>query len=142
MASGDDSDDVLSRLPRTRPARRSTHRAAASDGAGGEADAKPRPAAKPKAAAKPRATAKPKASTKPRATAAAEPRPTAAEQQSGPAGREPVEPAPDAVRGPIEPPSATEIVQSAVQAASDLAHVGLAIGREALRAARSKLPRP
>jgi len=129
MVGGDDSDDVLSHLPKTRPARRSARRATAGEGA----PATPKTASK-RAPSRPKATAA-KAAPKPAAKA----KPKAARPKAKPAP--PPAPAPPPERRPIEPPSAGEIAQSAVQAASDLAHVGLAIGREALRAARSKLPR-
>jgi hypothetical protein len=144
MASADEPDDVLSRLPRNRPARRSARRGPAS--ADGEAPAKPASRAKPKAAAssaakpraraKPKAAAKPAARAKPKAAASPPPRPAAAPPRPEP------EPVPRSARRPIEPPSGTEILQSAVQAAGDLAAVGITVGREALKAVVSRLPRP
>jgi hypothetical protein len=131
MADDDDADDVLSRLPKTRPARRSTRRAPAdgtSPTASAPAKAKAAPkrtAAKPTATAKAKAAAKAKPKTPPKPVAAAPP---------------PPEPTPESVRKPIEPPSGSEILHTAVQAAGDIAQVGLVIGREALKAARSKLP--
>ena len=104
MAGDDDADDVLARLPKTRPARRSARRDAPQT-------AKRAPA---KRAAKP--AAKPPTSVRP----APEPQPPA--------------------RGPIEPPTAGEIVHTAVAAAGDLARVGLLVGRELLKAVRSRLP--
>jgi hypothetical protein len=46
------------------------------------------------------------------------------------------------VRGPIAPPSSGEILQSAAQAAGDLARVGVVVGREALKSVLKRLPRP
>jgi len=129
MVGGDDSDDVLSHLPKTRPARRSARRATAGEGAAATPEAAPKRAPARSKATAAKAAPKPAAKAKPKTRPKAKPAP-------------PPEPAPPSERRPIEPPSAGEIAQSAVQAASDLAHVGLAIGREALRAARSKkLPR-
>lgn len=127
MAADDDSDDVLSRLPKTRPARRSTRRASAQAGAQPAAE---RAAAKPRTAAKPKPKTAAKAAPKPRAKAAPKPKAVT------PAPPPPAE----AVRKPIEPPTGSEILHTAVQAAGDIAQVGLVIGREALKAARSKLP--
>jgi hypothetical protein len=117
MAADDDSEDVLSRLPKTRPARRSTRRASAQ--AGAEAPAKP--------AAK--RAARPKATT-------AKPKPKAAPKPKAP----PPPPASEAPRKPIEPPTGGEILEAAVQAAKDIAQVGLVVGHEALKAVRSRLP--
>jgi hypothetical protein len=49
---------------------------------------------------------------------------------------------PDSVRRPVEPPSGGEILHSAVQAATDLAAVGVAVGREAAKAVLRRLPKP
>ncbi len=135
MAAEDDTDDVLSRLPKTRPARRSAHRAATPTSA---PPARPASKTKPKSAARP--TARPAPKTRPKATAKkpGTTRPKAATQAATP--QPPAEPTPTSARGPIEPPSGSEILQTAVQAAGDIAHVGLLIGREALKAARSRLP--
>ncbi|HEY3726097.1 MAG TPA: hypothetical protein VGL51_02915 [Solirubrobacteraceae bacterium] len=108
---------VLGALPHTRPHRRSDKRPAQPRVA--EAvEAKPR-TAKPRAAeprpAKPRA-AKPRPA-KPRATA---PRPA-------------MPPPPAATAGPLG---------TAVQAAAELAEIGLTASARALRGALSRLPRP
>src|SRR3954447_14151684 len=106
MANDDQPPDVLSSLPRTRPQRRSAKRDAP--------------------AAKPRTTAKPK----PRAKAAAKPRPKAVPRKIPPAGFQ----APED-RGDRSPPGGVELIGTAIQAAGELAQIGLAIGGQALRSA-------
>jgi hypothetical protein len=98
------------------------------------------PKAKP--AAKRAAKPKPKAAAKPRPKAAAKPGPAAKPKPAArpKAAAPPAPPAPQAARRPIEPPTGSEILESAVQAAKDIAQVGLVVGHEALKAVRSKLP--
>lgn len=100
MPASNDGDDVLSRLPRNRPARRSARR---------------------------------------ETTAAASGK-TSARDPAAPAP--PPGPEPDSGRRPVEPPSGGEILQSAAQAATDLAAIGLAVGREAAKAVLRRLPKP
>ena len=107
MVADDDKPEVLSSLPRTRPQRRSAKRDAPQP--------KPR-AAKPKP--RPKAAA-PKARQKP---PKARPIP--------PAGF-----APPADRQDRPAPSAPELIGTAIQAAGELAQIGLAIGGQALRSA-------
>jgi hypothetical protein len=122
------SRDVLSSLPSTRPQRRSPKR-------DGSKQANPRS----KAAGAPRAGAA-------RAGGAAKPRPPAAgpRRQSARAGKtvaaQGYHPVSDTT--PVEPPTGTEILASAVQAAGDVAQFGLTIGERLLRAAASRLPKP
>jgi hypothetical protein len=112
--SNEPEPGVIGSLPRSRPHRRSDKRPA-------PAGAKPAPT-KPKP--KP-ATAKPKAT-------AAKPKATAAKPK--PAAPKPVPPAPhDPSPGPLE---------TAVQAAAELAEIGLHAGARALRRAVARLPRP
>ena len=167
MASSDSSSggngdrDVFGSLPNTRPQRRSARRDRAGAKAkpatspqakaGAGAAAKPRPAAKakPAAQAKPRpaaraepaaraqraAAAKPAAGGKPAASAkAAAPRTTAS--QIPPAGYATPHADDDGV------PRGTELVTTAVQAAGELAQIGLAAGGRALKSALGRLPRP
>jgi hypothetical protein len=135
---------VLGSLPRTRPHRRSDKRrdapvpVVAPEPAVSAAKAK-RAAASPKrAAAKPRtAAAKAKrAAAKPRA-AAAKPKRAAAAQPAA---------TPDAPRTPRReppPPAATPgMLQTAVQAAAELAEIGLQASARTLRRTLSRLPRP
>jgi hypothetical protein len=120
MAPDDPQPDVLSSLPRTRPQRRSAKRDAAAkpaakstSGNGAKAPAKPkaRAAAKPKA----KATAAPRAKAKPRA------------ERIPPAGFE----APrDKQERPL--PGGVELIGTAIQAAGELAQIGIAVGKQAL----------
>ena len=166
MASSDSSSggngdrDVFGSLPNTRPQRRSARRdragakakpATSAQAKAGAGAAKPRPAAKakPAAQAKPRpaaraepaaraqraAAAKPAAGGKPAASAkAAAPRTTAS--QIPPAGYATPHADDDGV------PRGTELVTTAVQAAGELAQIGLAAGGRALKSALGRLPRP
>jgi len=113
MAPEDPKPDVLSSLPRTRPQRRSAKRDAA---------AKPAPkraaANGAKAPSKPRAKAAPKASPKPRKVP---------EPRIPPAG---FQPPPDKTERPL--PTGVELIGTAIQAAGELAQIGLAVGRQAL----------
>jgi hypothetical protein len=170
MASSDSSSggngdrDVFGSLPNTRPQRRSARRdragakakpATSAQAKAGARAAKPQPAAKAKpaaqakprpaaraepaargqraASAKPAAPAKPAASAKP-AAEAAPPRTTAS--QIPPAGYATPHADDDGV------PRGTELVTTAVQAAGELAQIGLAAGGRALKSALGRLPRP
>ena len=123
MAPDESKPEVLSSLPRTRPQRRSPKR----DAAPKRAAAKPAP---PKAKAKATATAKaaPR-KAKPRVKAAA------------PAGIPPAgfAPPPDTEGRPA--PSGVELVGTAIQAAGELAQIGLAVGGQALKSALGRLGR-
>jgi hypothetical protein len=138
-ANGD--GEVLSSLPRTRPHRRSTKRdGAAASGQAAKAKPATRPAArapgKPKGA---RPAGSPKAA---RPAAQAKPARSAAQAKAAPR------------RGPIVPPgsgrrppestgtSGSDVLGTAVQAAGELAQVGLTLGVQVLRRAISRLPRP
>jgi hypothetical protein len=145
MASSDSSSggngdrDVFGSLPNTRPQRRSAKR----DRAG--ATAKAAPPAVPKArttAAKPKSAKATAAKPKPRATAkarsAAKPRASAGAPASNipPAGYATPRPDGDGV------PHGADLVTTAVQAAGELAHIGLSAGGRALKSALGRLPRP
>src|SRR5690348_8950946 len=117
---------VLGGLPRRRPHRRSQKRPARSpdvDGVG----AKPRTTS-----AKPRATsAKPQATSAKRAARpAAKPRPSRPTQVR--VAKPPAAAPPTSTAGPLE---------TAVQAAAELAEIGLSVSARALRGALSRLPR-
>jgi hypothetical protein len=160
MATSDDDDetrtpgsgrDVISSLPRHRPHRRSAKR-----------DAKAKPAAKPgTTAAKPktaaRSAAKPKAAAKPstakdpagrRASAARTPREkigaTAGAKTRDAETRAAQRPprARPAADKPAGPPSGTELIGTAVQAAGELAQIGLKLGSQAVKNAGGRLPKP
>jgi hypothetical protein len=135
--------DVFGSLPNSRPQRRSAKR----DRAGATAKAAAPAAAKAKAtAAKPKSakptTAKPKAKAKARTTAKAKPaakaRATAAPSAPSipPSGYATPRPDDDGV------PRGADLVTTAVQAAGELAQIGLAAGGRALKSALERLPRP
>jgi hypothetical protein len=122
MSNGSEGKDVLSSLPRSRPERRSTKR----DGArASKPKAKPTP--KPAAASKPKAKPKVGHATRPsaatrraRAETAKTPSPKA--EQVAPANR--------------------DIVTTTVQAAGELARIGLTVGTQIVREATRRLPKP
>ena len=139
--SGKQDAGVLGNLPTTRTTRfggeRTTPKAKTSRAT----------AAKPKAAAKPKpkaAAAKPKATT-PRPTPAPSqgPRPVRA---GAPALKESTERARAEASEPLErgskPPSGTELVTTAIQAAGELAQIGLTVGGQVLKRAVNRLPKP
>lgn len=138
MAPDDQTPDVLTSLPKTRPQRRSAKRDAARASAATPAAAKATPA-KAKSKTAPGAKAKPKtapgAKAEPAAKAATAPR-------RKPAGKSTALP-PSGFASPRkdEPisPSGAELVGTAVQAAGELAQMGAAVGKHALRSALSRL---
>jgi hypothetical protein len=125
MSDKSDEESVLGSLPATRPTRFGRERRE-SGGA---------PA---KTAAKPRAKKKPAAKAKP----ARKPRPVRA---GAPALKESTERARTAEPPPESksvPPSGTELVTTAIQAAGELAQIGLTAGGQALKRAVDRIPRP
>jgi hypothetical protein len=135
--------DVFGGLPRTRPHRRSDKRSAAVSSSPESpetespetesAAAKAEPKAKPAAKAKAKPAAAPK--TKPATTR--RPRSETLRQPAQPAGTPTVARA----RKPA-PASGVELLGTAVQAAAELAEIGLSAGARALRNAIGRLPRP
>lgn len=127
------SSDVMSALPRTRPHRRSEKRKGQPER---RAPAEPRTApAEPRTA---RAASKPRPAPKPRNVSKARARkPTRLQQPAQPAGTPPR----PRSRRPL-PATGTEIVGTAVQAAAELAEIGLSMSARMLRNAVSRLPRP
>jgi hypothetical protein len=124
MSEGDDqrTGDVMSSLPSRRPQRRSARR----DGGG----------AKRASPATGRAPTKPKATRAKAAGGGRRPkavRPSAATRAS--------RTAPSSAR-PADSPEGVELVGTAIQAAGELAQLGLTLGTKALRGALSRLPRP
>jgi hypothetical protein len=144
---------VLGGLPRTRPHRRSQKRPARSpdvDGAGATPRAAKPPSSKPRAA-KPRAakppSSKPRAA-KPRAAKPPSSKPRAAKPQSAhtraQAKPRPSRPTQVRVAKPpaaMPPTSTAGPLETAVQAAAELAEIGLSVSARALRGALSRLPR-
>ncbi|HZU61845.1 MAG TPA: hypothetical protein VE983_12830 [Solirubrobacteraceae bacterium] len=159
--------EVLGALPRTRPERRSSKRpqrqdvqaasqvpapspAAPSAAAGARARTRTAESAATEAKARARTTesaaAKAKARPRPTKTAAARgpARPGAGRTKRGsPPLRQPPQPRgiPSQPRAPV-PPHRPEILGTAVQAAAELAEIGLALSTRALRRAVSRIPRP
>ena len=159
-----DSDrEVLTSLPRSRPVRRSSKRGEqpAADGAT-RPSAKPAASRKPRAAkaapkaaaakppipaARPRATAKPGtgASRAARSRTTATPRAGAEEHPRVPPQRKiPAAgyAAPDGRAGEPSVSPAAELVSTTIQAAAELAQIGLAIGRQTFQSLLDRLPKP
>jgi hypothetical protein len=136
--SGDDGDrDVFGSLPNTRPQRRSAKRDRGGSAAKPEAQAqtaKPMPAAA-KAKAKP-AAAKPRPKPRAKAGAAAEAGAAPTSSKIPPAGYATPRGDDDGV------PRGADLVTTAVQAAGELAQIGLSAGGRALKSALGRLPRP
>ena len=129
MAPDDSDRDVLSSLPRTRPQRRSAKRDATR--AKASTATKPKPKPKPKAASRP----KTKAPTSIRAKQAR--RGDNRARRMPPSGF-----APPRTTEEQRPPSGTELIGTAIQAAAELAQIGLAVGGHALRGALDRIPKP
>jgi len=131
MADEDAEKSVMGNLPSTRPARIGGRREARNGSA--KAEPKPTATAKPKAAAKPMARAKSTSgANKPRAVRSGSPALKAAKSKSAP--RKPPPPA--------TPPKGTELVTTAVQAAGELAQIGLSLGARVAKRAVRRLPKP
>ena len=151
-AAGKDQPGVLGNLPATRATRfgGERSRATATKPKATRATAtKPKAAAKPKAAT-PRAAAKPKTAAPPVAATPApqprtphRPRPVRA---GAPALKASTERARSEASEPLErgskPPSGTELVTTAIQAAGELAQIGLTVGGQVLKRAVNRLPKP
>lgn len=160
---------VLGNLPSTRPSRIGRRR---EEGSGTSAKpaapaartrkASPAKATPAKAKPKPQAKAtpsKPKAAPTPKPTAA-KPRPVPGgdssrrvEDRSGQGGPQPVRAGAAPLDGsglspedrgasPPDPPSGTELVTTVVQAAGELAQIGVTVGGQILKRAVSRLPKP
>jgi hypothetical protein len=126
MSNGSEGKDVLSSLPRSRPERRSAKR----DGARASKP-KAKPATKP--TPKPTAASKPKA--KPKVGHAT--RPSAATRRARAETAKTPSPNPEQVA-----PADRDIVTTTVQAAGELARIGLTIGTQIVREATRRLPKP
>ncbi len=112
-------------------------RASRIGGDRGGSGAKPKaPATKAKAPASKKAAAKPKPKARAATTQATAAKPAAAARPATPPPPRP-EPPRDGGR-----PSTTEVVTTAVQAAGELAQIGLTVGRQVLKRATDRLPRP
>ena len=140
-AGSKDQPGVLGNLPATRTTRFGGER---SRGAATKAKAKPKTETKPKAAAKPRVAAPPDAATPaPKPRTPHRPRPVRA---GAPALKESTERARSEASEPLErgskPPTGTELVTTAIQAAGELAQIGLTVGGQVLKRAVNRLPKP
>ena len=130
--------DVLGSLPRARPQRRSPKRDRTTRASRSQRPA--RPAAGVDAGTRAGSASR---TAKQRRTRADARGTGAADRTNSPAGSV-------AAQGyhavtdttPVEPPSSREILVSAVQAAGEVAQIGLTIGERLLRAATSRLPKP
>jgi hypothetical protein len=133
---------VLGSLPATRATRVGGVRSRSA------ASAKPAAKPKPKAAAKP----KPKPAAKPKVPSTPAPQPApphrprpvragapALEDSTGRARAESAEPR---EQRPTTPPTGTELVTTAIQAAGELAQIGLTVGGQVLKRAVKRLPKP
>ena len=131
--------DVFSGLPNARPQRRSAKRDRPAKQAKGASKAKKAPPqARAAASSRPaaaRVKPRPAASSRP-AAARAKPRPAA--KTKAPA----VPPAGYATPVDDDRPRGTDLVGTAVQAAGELAQIGIAAGGRALKSAIERLPRP
>ncbi len=132
-----DSDrEVLTSLPRSRPVRRSAKRGdrPAPQGAA-RASAK-------RAAAKPADPSKPVAA--PRAAARPRPAPATAAPRDMPPRRVPAAgyAAPESRAGEASGSAGAELFSTTIQAAAELAQIGLTVGRQTLRSMLDRLPKP
>jgi hypothetical protein len=126
---------VLGSLPAQRPDRIGGRRTRGT----APAAAAPEPVARARPAAeKPRRAKASPAAEKPRPAAAARPRPATPERPR-PVAPPPPPPSPTARRGP---PRGTELVTTAIQAAGELAQIGLTAGGRAVKRAVDRIPRP
>ena len=141
MTGKTDDESVLGSLPATRPTRFGGERRKSANGKSAsatKAKPKPRAAAKPK----PKAPARPKAVPAPEPRTPHRPRPVRAGAPSLGESTERARTAEPAAESATSPPSGTELVTTAIQAAGELAQIGLAVGGQVLRRAVDKLPKP
>ena len=87
-------------------------------------------------------TAKPVAKRSKAKPKAAKRSPAAATQSKATAAQRPTAPPPPSPRSANGRPSGTEIVTTAVQAAGELAQIGVTVGGQLLRRAARRIPRP
>jgi hypothetical protein len=153
MSDKSDEESILGSLPATRPTRFGAERR--KTGGGGTATAtksKPKTAAAKSAtraaAAKQKAAApEPKVKAKPRTPAAAsppshKPRPVRAGAPSLAESTRRARTSEPPPESKTSPPSGTELVTTAIQAAGELAQIGIAVGGQVLKRAVDRLPKP
>ena len=136
---------VIGSLPRTRPHRRSSKRAAPAGAP--PVDTQAREPAVVKAAAAPKArSARPATArtTKPATTRTAKPATAkrAPAKPAAPAKPRASTPPPPTPPEPTRPEPTPGVLETAVQAAAELTEIGLHAGARALRRVASRLPRP
>jgi len=142
------SSDLLGALPRTRPHRRSEKRPARNASPAAE---KPSPtrttpagsaatAGRAKAASRAKTSSRAKAASRAKATAPGKPAPRAKAATPGKASATRTK-APPPTRKPA-PATGVAVIGTAVQAAAEIAEIGLTLSRKAVRNAIGRLPRP
>lgn len=133
---------VLASLPATRPARMSARaRAGDTEKAAAETRAKTK-AASAKPAAKPRKAAATKAKAEPARVPVAKPARPRPVRSASKNLAEPAKKAADKRPAEDRSASGTELVATVVQAAGELAQVGLTVGGQLIKRAVEKLPKP
>jgi hypothetical protein len=154
MADRQDSDrEVLTSLPRSRPVRRSAKRGERVDATKSTASPSRRAAASTPRAARTTAAGAAKATAaKPRrapttAAAGAGAKPRASTERPRVAPQRKVPPAgyaaPSSARSDEPPGSgAADLIGTTLQAAAELAQIGLTVGRQTLQSMFDRLPRP
>jgi hypothetical protein len=159
-------EGVMANLPATRPSRLSRRGRAEGDGDAAKsataAAAKPKKAGAKPAAAKPKATAakkakpaaakspgaakkaptKPKLEAVPSPDAPAKPRKPRPVRAATPTLREPAATANENREPAEQKPSGKDLATTVVQAAGELAQIGLTVGGQLLKRAADKLPKP
>jgi hypothetical protein len=130
-------EGVLASLPSTRP-QRIGGRASAGTTAKGTTTAKPKPKPAPAAKAKPKATRSTAASR----AATAEKAQRRAARASAPSPPPPQPPPPREPRKRSSPPQGPELVKTALQAAGEIAQIGITVGGQVLKRAAKRMPRP
>lgn len=134
MSDKNDEESVLGSLPSTRPTRFGRERGKSAGGTATKTTPKPR-AKKPAATtAKAKPAPAPSTAQKPRPVRAGAPSLAESTQRA-----RTTEPPPEIT---TSPPSGTELVTTAIQAAGELAQIGLAVGGQVLKRAVDKLPKP
>ena len=129
---------MLTSLPRTRPVRRSAKRGDRDDASNGTASATARraSAARPKKATSAKARPAASAAAKPKPKAAGQPR-TAPRRKVPPAGYA----APSSRRDDGGAGTA-DLLSTTIQAAAELAQIGLTVARQTLQSMIDRLPKP
>jgi hypothetical protein len=136
--TGNDEAGVLGNLPATRATRVGGERSR------GTAATKPRAKAAPKKAAAPKPAPRPRTTPRPTPVPSDGPRPVRA---GSPALAESTDRARSEASEPREPsssspPTGTQLVTTAIQAAGELAQIGLTVGGQVLKRAVKRLPKP